>query len=208
MDERRRPRGRRPGENNTRETIMQAARRMFTKDGYDAVSLRAIAREAGVDPALIHHYFQGKSDLYIAVSSTVQGPGPTDLMTRLITGTREQLGRRTIETFFMMWETDAVKGRFRHMWRETVSTQDGTRALREFLNTESTGRICAAVSPDRPGIRADLLAGLLISLGLIRYHLELEAIRAASQHEVVALYAPIVQHILVGDLTADVAGPA
>ena len=58
------PRGRRPGRADTRGTICRAALTLFSTIGYDKVSLRAIAREADVDPALIHHYFSSKSDLF------------------------------------------------------------------------------------------------------------------------------------------------
>jgi AcrR family transcriptional regulator len=52
--------GRRPGPNRTREAILDAARRAFAERGYDAVSLRAVARDAAVDPALVHRFHASK----------------------------------------------------------------------------------------------------------------------------------------------------
>ncbi|MCW5953202.1 MAG: helix-turn-helix transcriptional regulator, partial [Propionibacteriaceae bacterium] len=64
MAENAKPRGRRPGNSGTRAAIMQAALALFSRNGYDKVSLRAVAREADVDPALIHHYFDSKAELF------------------------------------------------------------------------------------------------------------------------------------------------
>ena len=58
--------GRRPGNADTRGEIVEAAKRVFAAKGYDGASLRAVAREAGVDPALVHHYFDGKASLFVA----------------------------------------------------------------------------------------------------------------------------------------------
>ena len=58
--------GRRPGNADTRGEIVEAAKRVFAAKGYDGTSLRAVAREAGVDPALVHHYFDGKASLFVA----------------------------------------------------------------------------------------------------------------------------------------------
>src|SRR6202046_5581195 len=58
--------GRRPGNVDTKSEIVEAAKRVFAAKGYDGASLRAVAREAGVDPALVHHYFDGKASLFVA----------------------------------------------------------------------------------------------------------------------------------------------
>src|ERR1700744_5968146 len=60
--------GRRPGNADTKSEIVEAAKRVFAAKGYDGASLRAVAREAEVDPALVHHYFDGKAALFVAVA--------------------------------------------------------------------------------------------------------------------------------------------
>ena len=61
-----RRRGRPPGERNTRDRVLAAARRVFTEKGYDAASLRQIARDAGVDAGMVRHYFADKAGLFRA----------------------------------------------------------------------------------------------------------------------------------------------
>ena len=57
--------GRRPGESGTRERIADAARVLFAEQGFDRTSVRAVAAKAGVDPALVHHYFGTKQRLFL-----------------------------------------------------------------------------------------------------------------------------------------------
>ncbi|MFC6932138.1 helix-turn-helix domain-containing protein [Actinomadura yumaensis] len=67
--------GRRPGPTETREAILASARELFAEKGYDGASLRAIAREAGVDPALVHHFFGNKEGVFIAAMRFPVDPG-------------------------------------------------------------------------------------------------------------------------------------
>src|SRR6478752_1083882 len=92
-----RGRGRRPGGPDTRTVIVDAARSSFAANGYDKSSLRGIARDAGVDPALVHHYFDGKAALF---AETLSMPvDPARLVERIVAGGPEGVGRRLIETF-------------------------------------------------------------------------------------------------------------
>ena len=74
--------GRRPGNQDTREAIIAAAREAFAEKGYDRASIRAIATGAGVDPALVHHYFGTKDQLFLA---TVNAPiDPAQILPRVL----------------------------------------------------------------------------------------------------------------------------
>ncbi|MGO9658515.1 MAG: helix-turn-helix domain-containing protein, partial [Acidimicrobiales bacterium] len=59
--------GRRPGRPGTRQAVLDGARRLFAERGYDGASVRDIAVAAGVDPALVHHYFGTKQELFLSV---------------------------------------------------------------------------------------------------------------------------------------------
>ena len=59
--------GRRPGPSGTREAILAAARSQFAAQGYDRTSMRGIAAEAGVDQALVAHFFGAKQRLFVEV---------------------------------------------------------------------------------------------------------------------------------------------
>src|SRR4051812_50222767 len=94
-------RGRRPGGVDTRAAIVEAARKSFAAKGYDKSSMRGIAREAGVDPALVHHYFEGKAGLFAA---TLDVPvDPAELIARITSGDVERPGRGGRQTLPTGW---------------------------------------------------------------------------------------------------------
>src|SRR2546430_13486874 len=93
--------GRRPGNQDTREAIVEAARQAFAERGFDRASIRSIAASAGVDPALVHHYFGTKDELFLA---TVNAPiNPNELLPQVLTGDRDELPERLIRTFLSVW---------------------------------------------------------------------------------------------------------
>ena len=112
-----RPRGRRPGRADTRGTICRAALTLFSTIGYDKVSLRAIAREADVDPALIHHYFSSKSDLF--AQTVLDLPLDADrLVSDVLAGPRDQIGQAAVAAFLAAYDgPDGGRERFTAMLR-------------------------------------------------------------------------------------------
>src|ERR687884_1616275 len=96
------PIGRRPGNPDTRQELLDTARRMFADAGYDKTSVRDIAAAAGVDPALIRHYFGSKAELFRA---TMGWPfEPADIAARIRSGDPGTIGGRLTQVFFELWE--------------------------------------------------------------------------------------------------------
>src|SRR5919206_3634104 len=89
--------GRRPGPNTTRAAILDAARAAFAARGYDAVSVRAIAREAGVDPALVHRFYGSKERLFVAAMDLPVAP--SDIVRGLLAEGVEDVGERLVRRF-------------------------------------------------------------------------------------------------------------
>ena len=98
------PGGRRPGKGNTREDIVRAAKDTFATQGYEGASLRAVARAAGVDAALVHHYFDGKADLFIAAMALPFDPREVHLAAESDTDSSGFSGAATVEGFLTMWD--------------------------------------------------------------------------------------------------------
>lgn len=61
------PKTRATGGSDTRESILDAAEDLFSKHGFYGVTIREVAREAGVDTALVHYYFGAKRGLFDSV---------------------------------------------------------------------------------------------------------------------------------------------
>jgi AcrR family transcriptional regulator len=99
--------GRRPGSADTRGRILAAARATFGERGFDAATIRDIAERAEVDPALVHHYFGSKQQLFVSAMEL-----PVDfqaIVPRLLDGPREELGERFVRFVLELWEAPAMR---------------------------------------------------------------------------------------------------
>jgi len=194
----RRP-GRRPGRQNTRDAILAAARQAFAERGYDGASIRSIATAAGVDPALVHHYFGTKDELFAA---TVNFPmNPAEFVPRVLAGGAEGAGERLVRAFVSTWDSP-VGAAGVALLRSAVSSQLAARLLREFLTTQILRRVTAmlGIDPAEAPLRAALVASQLSGLALMRYVLKVEPLASAPPEVVVAAVAPTVQRYLTGEL--------
>lgn len=194
------PRGRRPGGVDTRQAIVEAARVDFAEQGYDGTSLRGIARRAEVDPALVHHYFGGKPQLFAAVMDIPADPAA--LISAVVTGPRAQVGESLVRTFLAVWDSEAGRQRFQALVRAAVTHDDAARMLREFLTREVFGRVVRDLSADgAPSagmeLRAGLAAAQMVGLAMMRYIVEFPAVVDATHDELAALVGPTIQRYLV-----------
>lgn len=192
------PRGRRPGGTDTRAAIVDVARAEFAEQGYDSTSLRGIARRAGVDPALLHHYFTGKPGLFAEVMHLPADPSV--LVDAIVATPREEVGEVLVRTFLGVWDSPEGRLRFQALMRSAVSHEDAARMLRQFLVREIFGRVTAAFTPPgatgalgTPELRAGLAAGQMVGMAMMRYVLELPAVAEASEDDLAVLLAPVLQ---------------
>jgi len=187
-------RGRRPAGEDTRAAILDAARAEFSAKGYDACSLRAIARLAEVDPALVHHYFDGKAALF--VESMSLPVNPSFLVDAILAGPREQIGERLAGTFFDTWDSPQGRERLVALIRSAVSNEDAARMLREFLVHEVFGKVASSMDVPEPHLRAGMAAAQMVGVAMMRYVIGYEPVVRASTDEIVALVAPTLQRYL------------
>lgn len=193
------PRGRRPGRADTRTTIRQAALSLFSTTGYDKVSLRAIAREADVDPALIHHYFASKSDLF--AQTVLDFPLDADrFVTGVVAGPKDQIGIRAVKAFLDAYnDPNEGRERFNAMLRSAVAEDVVHRPLCEFMSKEVYGPIAQQLGHSNYKLRGQLAVSLLLGMALTRYILNLKAMVAAPDAELIRSLGRAMQEILVED---------
>lgn len=190
-----RGRGRRPGGVDTRAAIIVAARGQFAAKGYDKASIRGIARDAGVDPALVHHYFAGKAQLF---AETVDlSVDPTVVVGRIFEGDPARLGWRVIETFLLLWDPPERRQVLVALLRSSMTSDEGARALREFLNREIFGRIAVATGVPDPQLRGSLAGAQMLGMAVMRYVLKVPALVDAPNAVIVERLGPILQAHLV-----------
>lgn len=191
--------GRRPGKPDTREAILDAARAAFAERGFDGASIRAIAATAGVDPALVHHYFGSKDQLFLAAMNAPVNPG--ELIPRIVAGDRDGLGERLVRLFLGVWDSPAGTAGVA-LLRSAMSNEWTAKLLREFLVTQVLRRVLdhLDVDPAELPLRGSLVASQLIGLAVMRHVVRLEPVASAPAETLVAAVAPTVQRYLTGDL--------
>jgi AcrR family transcriptional regulator len=179
--------------------VLAAARTAFAERGFDGASIRVIAADAGVDPALVHHYFGSKDKLFLAA---IHAPvDPEELLPEVLAGGTADLGANVVRLMLRVWDGPARAGGLA-LVRSAVSNEWTARLLREFLVVQVLRRVLGTLDhPAREAeARGSLVASQLIGVVMTRYVLELEPLASASPDELVAAIGPTVQRYLTGDV--------
>jgi AcrR family transcriptional regulator len=191
-------RGRRPGPSETREGIADAARRQFAELGYDRTTIRSIAGEAEVDPALVIHYFASKQQLFLAV---VELPfEPEEDIPRVVEGPRATVGDRLARFVLGVLEDPVARAKWTGMIRAAASEPEAARMLRELLERRVFAPLARALDSDEPALRANLVGSQVVGLVMARYIVAVEPIASVGADDVAAAIAPTLQRYLVGPL--------
>ena len=196
--------GRRAGESRTREAILEAARAQFAEHGYDGATIRAIAAAAGVDPALVHHFYGSKEQLFAAAMRLPVVP--SEVITAALSDARlagVSAGEHLVASALALWESEELRGPFTGLLRSAVTSDQAATMLREFL-TEAILRPVASVSgdtdPASATFRASMVASQMLGLAVSRYLLRFGPVATASQPDLAAAIGPAIDRYLTGDL--------
>ena len=191
--------GRTPGSPPNRDAILEAARGYFARHGYDRATIRGIAAEAGVDPALVHHYFGSKDQLLVAALKLPLNP--RDVVPELLAGDINTLGERLLRRLLSVWGADRqAGGALIGLVRASVTHDDAARMMREFITREVIGRLADALERPDPRLRAALVGSQLLGLAMARFIIRMEPIASADSETLIACYAPTIQRYLTGPL--------
>lgn len=182
---------------NTRSTIVTAAAAEFSRDGYDATSMRGIARAAGVDPALVRHYFTDKADLFAeAIAAPMR---PDQMVKQALAGPRDQIGVNLVRYMVETLDRPAASDRVIRMMHTALGQEFAARMLRQFIIREVLKRIAKELGDDDSELRASFAATQVVGLVVARYGIKIEPLASASPDEVVNRIGPVVQWHLMGN---------
>ncbi|WP_344427468.1 TetR/AcrR family transcriptional regulator [Pseudonocardia ailaonensis] len=197
--EARRP-GRRSGDSGTREAILTAARGQFAAHGFRGASLRTIAGEAGVDPALIRHFFGSKDDLFDATLEV-----PHQLVERIkaeLAGEPEGLGERLTRTYLGLWEDPATSGPLLALMRSAVTSEPAAERLRAMLGRRLFAEVPALLGRSDGEVRAALIGAHLVGVALARHVVRLPPVAELDLDTLVSYCAPAIGRYLTEPLGA------
>ena len=174
--------------------MLAAAREEFAAKGYDGATVRGIAARAGVDPALVHHYFGSKEGLF---ASAMQFPiEPAKLVPEILGGGVDQAGERLVRTMLRIWGSPETQGPMLAVVRSALTHDAAAAMLRQFLSRALLRRVAAELDLPQAQLRVSLIASHIVGLAILRYVIRLEPLASASEDEVVALVAPVLQGYL------------
>jgi AcrR family transcriptional regulator len=180
-------RGRRPGSPQTRDAILEAAISSFMERGYAQTTIRGVARAAGVDPALVMHFFGSKDGLF----------------QEAIEGDVGRLGERLVTRYLSLWEDPAHGPRLTAVVRAAFTTPAAASLLEQLMRAELVGPIAERLGDDHAEARALLAASQMLGMALVRYILKVEPLASLPASQIAAAMAPNVQRYLTGTLSID-----
>ena len=189
-----RSRGRPAGGTDARAKIIDAARTAFAERGYDGATIRRIASDAAVDPALIHHYFGSKEGLFAEV---VQFPvSPESVLASVLADGPDQAGERIARMFLGLGDNPVTRDAVIAMIKSALSSPTSATMLREFISRGPLNKMAASLDGPDARLRVELAMAQVMGMLVSRYVLRLEPLASASKDEVVAYLAPTIQRYL------------
>jgi AcrR family transcriptional regulator len=190
--------GRPSGQSTAKTNILTTASELFTKDGYDQVTIRAVAQQAKIDPSLVMHYFGSKQELFIAAMAPTQGV-PHKIAKELENGDAETLGLRLATLFIGMAESKS-SGHIIVTALKAAIRIPGAAVLLKTILVRPILKVFRKSALDNAELRATLAQSQLIGLVMTRYILKIEPLASLPADELISYLAPTLQRYLTGDL--------
>jgi AcrR family transcriptional regulator len=191
-------RGRRPAGADTKTALVDAARTVFTEQGYEGATVRAIAKRAGVDPAMVNHWFGGKEGLF--AKAVLQLPvDPAVIVSELTTGDPATVGERVVRRFLTVWDSTGG-GQFAALIRSVAGHEMALTGLRDLFLNHIFSKVAEHSAADQPRFRANLVATQLIGLGMVRYVARFDPMETMDIETVVSALGPTIQRYLTGEI--------
>lgn len=187
--------GRPPGGTRNREAILAAATHQFSRHGYDRASMRAIAAEAGVDQALLAHYFGSKRQLFIAAVEFPWNAG--EVVPPVLSGDPDAIGERLARVILGAYDDPLARRRLTGLVRASSSEPSAARLLREFFMRELIGPVARFLGSDQAELRVSLVGSQILGLLMARYIVQLEPLASLSTDRIVEMVGPALQRYLV-----------
>ncbi|MEU6348338.1 TetR family transcriptional regulator [Streptomyces sp. NPDC047072] len=176
----------------TRDAILAAARAEFSERGYDKTSVRGIAKAAGVDSALVHHYFGTKEQVFAAAIEVAFAPA-LNAPEALADGPLDGVGERLTRFIFGIWENPTTRAPLLAIVRSAVNNETAAAVFRRLVASQLLRRVAAQVDLPDAELRAELAAAQLVGTAMLRYVIKVEPLASADPEVIIARVAPVVQ---------------
>ncbi|MDT0394959.1 MULTISPECIES: TetR family transcriptional regulator [Streptomyces] len=181
----------------TRDRILDTAREEFALRGYEKTSVRGIAKAAGVDSALVHHYFGTKEQVFEAAVEVAFAPVLTARNT-VLEGPLDEVGERMTRMIFGLWESPVTRAPLLAIVRSAVNNEIAAGVFRRLVASQLLRRIAGQLDAPDAELRAELAAAQMVGIAMIRYVIKVEPLASADPELIIGRVAPVVQRHLTG----------
>ncbi|MER7490584.1 TetR family transcriptional regulator [Streptomyces sp. NPDC126497] len=181
----------------TRDRILDAAREEFSVHGYEKTSVRGIAKSAGVDSALVHHYFGTKEQVFEAAVEVAFAPVLAARST-VLEGPLDEVGERMTRMIVGLWESPVTRAPLLAIVRSAVNNEIAAGVFRRLVTSQLLRRIAGQLDAPDAELRAELAAAQLVGIAMVRYVIKVEPLASADAEQIIRRVAPVVQGHLTG----------
>lgn len=201
-----RGKGRRPGSPNTRSQILDAARSEFSSSGYDGATIRGVAGLAGVDPALVLHYFGSKEELF---SAALELPvDPAGRIRQVIEASDGPLGESLVRTMLGIWDDpDNRRPLLAALRSATGDEGQVAETVRQYIRGSLMSAFSHHLSGDDAALRGALIGSQLAGILLARYVVGIEPIKSSDAESLALLYGPVLDYFATTDMGTIITEP-
>ncbi|MFE2062014.1 TetR family transcriptional regulator [Streptomyces sp. NPDC059467] len=182
---------------DTRDRILDAAREEFSERGYEKTSVRGIAKAAGVDSALVHHYFGTKEQIFETAISVAFAPA-LNAPIAIADGPLDSVGERLTRFVLGIWENTTTRKPLLAIVRSAVNNDTAAAVFRRLIASQLLRRIAEQLDLPDAELRAELAAAQLVGCAMLRYVIKVEPLASADLEQIVRRVAPVVQGHLTG----------
>jgi len=171
----------------TKAAILAAARERFGRAGFQGATIRAIAADAGVDPAMVMRYYGNKDKLFAAAAEfNLRFPD-------FAAADRAQVGRSVVRHFLERWEGDEA---LVILLRSSATNGEAAQRMQEVFWTQLQPLAATLVPAEESGVRAGLIATQILGMALCRFVLRLPPVVEMTREEIVEWLGPTIQRYL------------
>ncbi|MEV8604179.1 TetR family transcriptional regulator [Streptomyces griseoviridis] len=194
---RRRGRRTRTESASTRDRILAVAREEFSARGYEKTSVRGVAKAAGVDPALVHHYFGTKDQIFEAAVEDAVAP-VLHAPDAVADGPLDDVGERLTRFMFGVWENPVTRTPLLAIVRSAVDNEAAASVFRRLVVSQLLGRVAGRLGRPDGELRVELAAAQLVGCAMLRYVIQVEPLASVEVEQIITRVAPVVQGHLTG----------
>ncbi|WP_059020165.1 TetR family transcriptional regulator [Mycobacterium sp. M26] len=178
--------------------ILAAARESFAEHGSAGTTIRAVARAADVDPALVYHYFGSKDGLLDA--ATAPPPRWLEKVAATWATPRDQLAAQLLRTVMSSWADDEIGPTLRAVVLTAAHEPTTREKLRTIVERSLIGESTLGDDEAERLTRSSLISSQLMGFALVRYVWKIEPLASMTEEQVLAAMTPVLQHYVDGDL--------